>query len=112
MARADERALLGLDKHVTGARAAVVTHELTHVISHNVIANQPAWFAEGMAGFFETVRLDERRSTIELGAPLQGRFAQIAPCIRAWGSSRSLPSDSHDTTSLRRPSARLDSAST
>lgn len=55
----------------------IVTHELTHVISHNVIANQPAWFAEGMAGFFETVRLDENRSTIELGAPLPGRFAYI-----------------------------------
>lgn len=37
----------------------IVTHELTHVIAFNVIRTQPDWFSEGLAGYFETVRLDE-----------------------------------------------------
>lgn len=56
---------------------SIVTHELTHVISFNVIQNQPAWFAEGIAGYFETVRLDEDKGTIEVGAPIDGRMRQI-----------------------------------
>jgi len=31
----------------------VVTHELTHAIMYNAIPNQPTWFAEGIAGYFE-----------------------------------------------------------
>jgi hypothetical protein len=55
----------------------IVTHELTHVVAFNVIQNQPAWFAEGIAGYFETVRLDEQKGTIEVGAPLDTRMQQI-----------------------------------
>lgn len=55
----------------------IVTHELTHVISFNAIADQPSWFSEGLAGYFETVRLDEERKTVELGAPLDSRMAEI-----------------------------------
>jgi hypothetical protein len=55
----------------------IVTHELTHVISFNAIATQPSWFAEGLAGYFETVRLDEERATVELGAPLDSRMAEL-----------------------------------
>ncbi len=52
----------------------IVTHELTHVIAFNVITSQPSWFAEGLAGYFETVRLDEDRATIDVGAPLEDRL--------------------------------------
>lgn len=55
----------------------IVTHELTHVISFNAIESQPSWFAEGLAGYFETVRLDEEHGTVELGAPLDTRMAQL-----------------------------------
>jgi hypothetical protein len=55
----------------------IVTHELTHVISFNAIEAQPSWFAEGLAGYFETVRLDEEHATVELGAPLDTRMAQL-----------------------------------
>ncbi len=53
----------------------IVTHELTHVIAFNVIPDQPRWFAEGIAGYFETVRVDGAK--IEVGRPLDHRFAQI-----------------------------------
>jgi hypothetical protein len=46
----------------------VTTHELTHVISYNALAVQPHWFAEGLAGYFETLHLDDDGS-FALGAP-------------------------------------------
>lgn len=55
----------------------IVTHELTHVIAFNVIPDQPKWFAEGLAGYFETVRLDDARGTIEVGRPLDFRVRQV-----------------------------------
>ena len=47
----------------------VITHELVHVISFNVIRNQPRWFAEGLAGFFETVNIDPDNAKGDVGAP-------------------------------------------
>jgi len=55
----------------------IVTHELTHVIMYSVIANQPTWFAEGIAGYFETVQLHEQRANLEIGVPLEGRVATL-----------------------------------
>ena len=55
----------------------IVTHELTHVIAFNAIPSQPSWFAEGIAGYFETVRLDEARATIDVGVPLENRLRQL-----------------------------------
>lgn len=52
----------------------IVTHELTHSITYNVMANQPGWFAEGIAGYFETVRLDEGHANLDIGIPLEGRI--------------------------------------
>jgi hypothetical protein len=56
---------------------AVVTHELTHAITFNVIANQPRWFAEGIAEYFETVRLDEGKATLDIGVPREGRMPEL-----------------------------------
>lgn len=55
----------------------IVTHELTHVIMYSVIATQPTWFAEGIAGYFETVRLNEQHANLEIGVPLRGRIATL-----------------------------------
>lgn len=33
-------------------------HELTHHIAFSAMPNQPAWLAEGLAGFFETARFE------------------------------------------------------
>lgn len=55
----------------------IVTHELTHTIAFNVIPDQPAWFAEGLAGYFETVRLDDDRGKVEVGRPVDWRFRQL-----------------------------------
>lgn len=43
------------------------THELSHVISFGAIADQPSWFAEGLASYFETVNLDADRATVDVG---------------------------------------------
>jgi len=48
----------------------VLTHELTHVISSRAIENQPVWFAEGLAKFFETTRLDPSKADVDVGEPL------------------------------------------
>jgi hypothetical protein len=55
----------------------VVTHELVHVISFNVIKNQPRWFAEGLAGFFETVNLDPDSAKGDVGAPNKNVVARL-----------------------------------
>jgi hypothetical protein len=48
-------------------RGEVAAHELTHNISQVVIRHQPRWFAEGIAKFFETIQIDRRAGTIEIG---------------------------------------------
>jgi hypothetical protein len=45
----------------------VVAHELTHTISQTVIPKQPRWFAEGLAKYFETIKIDRGKGTIDLG---------------------------------------------
>ncbi len=47
----------------------IPAHELTHVISHSVMRYQPRWFAEGMAKYFETIRIDHARGVVVVGAP-------------------------------------------
>ncbi|HEV7559241.1 MAG TPA: hypothetical protein VGO00_27390, partial [Kofleriaceae bacterium] len=44
----------------------IETHELTHAVSHAVIRQQPRWFAEGLAYYFETLRHDARGVSIGL----------------------------------------------
>jgi hypothetical protein len=56
---------------------SVVTHELTHAITFGVIENQPRWFAEGIANYFETVRLDEGKATLDIGVPQKGRMQEL-----------------------------------
>src|SRR5262249_19095915 len=45
----------------------VMAHELTHTISQAVIRNQPRWFAEGLAKYFETIEIDRRSGTADVG---------------------------------------------
>jgi hypothetical protein len=47
----------------------IVIHELTHAITFGVIADQPKWFAEGLAGFFETTRLRADSGVVDIGHP-------------------------------------------
>src|SRR5262249_34824207 len=51
----------------SGEEQRLEAHELTHAISYAMIARQPRWFAEGLAQFFETIRLDVRDGKAELG---------------------------------------------
>jgi hypothetical protein len=55
----------------------VVTHELTHVISFVPVRHQPVWFAEGIAQFFETVKLDTHRAVVDVGEPLKNQVIEV-----------------------------------
>ncbi len=46
----------------------VVTHELTHAVSFAAVQAQPRWFAEGLATYFENLRLDAG-GMVEVGRP-------------------------------------------
>jgi hypothetical protein len=48
----------------------IVTHELTHAIMFPVIPHQPPWFAEGLAGYFETAYVHADHESVDLGKPL------------------------------------------
>lgn len=49
------------------AERELVAHELTHTISFTVIRDQPRWFAEGLAKYFETIKIDRERGKVDLG---------------------------------------------
>lgn len=59
-----------------------LAHEVVHAISSGAIHDQPRWFAEGMATYFETVRLDPTLETVDIGGiPRVGavRIADLVP---------------------------------
>lgn len=49
------------------AHQEIVAHELTHTISFTVLREQPRWFAEGLAKYFETIQIDRERGKVDLG---------------------------------------------
>jgi len=51
----------------------VLEHELAHLVSFSVLPRQPAWFAEGLAAYFETVRRDAAKGAMIVGEPLPER---------------------------------------
>jgi len=56
----------------------VITHELSHVISYGAIKSQPPWFAEGLAEFFEAVKLSTDKALVDVGEPLSNQmYAQV-----------------------------------
>jgi hypothetical protein len=65
----------------------VFRHELTHFIANLAIYDQPAWFAEGLATYFQTARFDER-GRFTVGA-VPGQYA-VRLVQRGIRSSRSV----------------------
>lgn len=55
------------------------THELVHLISYGVIHRQPHWFAEGIAKYFETIEIDARAGTADVGRAATGRDGHVIP---------------------------------
>ncbi|MDB4990414.1 MAG: hypothetical protein JWN04_5592, partial [Myxococcaceae bacterium] len=53
----------------------VVSHELTHYLSRQVMPYQPRWFSEGLATYFETAQLDREEFT--LGRIHKSRLASV-----------------------------------
>jgi hypothetical protein len=59
-----------VDAQTDNSDGHVIAHELTHVISSGAIHDQPVWFAEGIAQFFETTSLDAKNLNVDVGEPL------------------------------------------
>lgn len=49
----------------------VAAHELTHYIAHQALVNQPRWFSEGLASYFESVRFVGEGALVIGGVPKQ-----------------------------------------
>lgn len=58
-------------------RDHTVSHELTHVISHSIVKHQPAWFAEGIATYFEMVELASDAPSVAVGVPRPDRLEVV-----------------------------------
>ncbi len=57
----------------TNDRDHIFSHELTHVISYGIFANQPSWLAEGLATYYEMVELDPGETHVKIGLPREDR---------------------------------------
>jgi hypothetical protein len=69
----------------TQDRDHVFSHELTHVISYGIIANQPHWLAEGIATYFEMAELDPGATHVTIGLPREDHagFLLTSPPLSA-----------------------------
>src|SRR5205823_6088851 len=56
---------------------ALVKHELTHFILRLYLRSLPPWLDEGLAVFFETVRVDGIRGLMRIGRPDPRNYGQV-----------------------------------
>jgi tetratricopeptide (TPR) repeat protein len=61
------------------AQRVVIAHELTHHVLARAFARQPAWFAEGMASFMETVGSSGPGRTPTLGGVPRWLYRAVFP---------------------------------
>lgn len=63
----------------------IVNHEMAHVTSFEMIANQPRWLAEGIASYFDMIDLFSDDTTVEVGRPRDdyGQMLRRAPPLPA-----------------------------
>lgn len=47
----------------------LIKHELVHYMSARIIANQPPWFSEGVATYYQTIEYDADAGRITVGRP-------------------------------------------
>ena len=76
--------MIVLSAFTNSSRAELtVAHELTHLVSFAAIHHQPRWLAEGIAQFFETVRLDPDSTAVDVGVAPEnrGQPARIAHLV-------------------------------
>jgi len=60
---------------------SVVKHELVHHLSHFIRPREPAWLAEGLAMYFETLELAADKQLVTVGRPPPG----VAASLRSGG---------------------------
>jgi hypothetical protein len=56
----------------------VIKHELVHYLSAKIVPNQPPWFAEGLASYYQTIEYDADAARVTVGRPVGSllRWAQ------------------------------------
>jgi hypothetical protein len=56
----------------------VIKHELVHYLSAKILPNQPPWFAEGLASYYQTIEYDGDAARVTVGRPVVNllRWAQ------------------------------------
>lgn len=56
----------------------VIKHELVHYLSAKILPNQPPWFAEGVASYYQTIEYDADAERVTVGRPVVNllRWAQ------------------------------------
>lgn len=64
-----------IDGTVSGL--AALEHELSHHVIHGALRDQPAWFAEGIAAYFESAHFVSKESFVMGGAPVR-RLAELS----------------------------------
>jgi len=92
--------VLSAQSNRVGANYAL-PHELTHVISFGVIHHQPRWLAEGLAQYFETVRLDSDAATADVGLEptLRGAsqpMASVVPVAKVFAWNHLSEHEAHE----------------
>jgi len=70
------RPAIVISAHDNG-RDHIVSHELTHVISHSIVRHQPAWLAEGIATYFEMADLESDARSVKVGVPREDRLRVV-----------------------------------
>ena len=63
------RPLLVMRREGARAETGVIIHELVHYFSRLLMPNQPRWFSEGLATYFETLSLDDEKGQVSVGRP-------------------------------------------
>jgi hypothetical protein len=93
--------MIVIDAQTDNSDGHVIAHELTHVISYGAIKQQPVWFAEGIAQFFETSSLDAKSVNVDVGEPLPKLVHEIhrlilLPGDQLFGCTRTAHPDCRD----------------
>jgi Protein of unknown function (DUF1570) len=52
----------------------IQNHELAHAVSYALIQNQPRWFAEGLASYFDLATVDPKTRVAQIGVPIASRL--------------------------------------
>jgi tetratricopeptide (TPR) repeat protein len=70
--------LVVMEARTEAFQVDVIKHELVHYLSAKIVPNQPPWFAEGLASYYQTIEYDPTAERVTVGRPVANllRWAQ------------------------------------